>query len=237
MLGIDAWRGETMTAGGDGAITRTQAAVWCGTCGIPYAAETVYCANCGAELAALEVAADPLTPQSSGADDLAAPTAPQGAAIGGSSPVTPAAPDVASPLAARVQERQSGTVEVVAPPVTPLAGRTLDEAFPNPPRGLIDRVRQRQQAMSEDEIDAAAAAIIAQARHADRLDSATEADGPRDALALLAALAPDPVVEEALQRRRERDRAWLIGGIVCCVLLILFALAISRTMSIGILRQ
>jgi len=42
-----------MTAGGDGTTTRTPAAIWCGTCGIPYAAETVYCANCGAPLAPL----------------------------------------------------------------------------------------------------------------------------------------------------------------------------------------
>lgn len=226
-----------MTAGDGGATTGTRTAVWCGTCGIPYAADTVYCANCGAELAALDVAAAPLTPQPPVADDLAAPTAPQGEAIGGSSPVTTAAPDVASPLAARVRERQPDSAEAVVPPVAPLACRTLDEAFPNPPRGLIDRVRQRQHAMSEDEIDAAAAAIIAQARQADRRDPATGAEGPRDARALLAALAPDPAMEEALQRRRERDRAWLIGGIVCCILLILFALAISRSMSIGMLRQ
>lgn len=42
-----------MTTGDDGTTTQAQAAVWCGACGIPYAAETVYCANCGAPLAAL----------------------------------------------------------------------------------------------------------------------------------------------------------------------------------------
>ena len=211
-----------MTAGGDGTTTRIPAAIWCGICGIPYAAETVYCANCGAPLAPL-------------VDDVAT-TAPPSPTL--ASPKAPAAlptPELETPLAALVQERLSGTAETAPLPVASPGVRTLDEAFPRPPRGLLDRVRQREQAMSEGEIDAAAAAIIAQARHADRFEPATGT--MPDAFSLLAGLAPDPVLEEALRQRRERDRAWLIGGIVCCVLLIIFALVISRTLSIGMLRR
>jgi len=145
------------------------------------------------------------------------------------------APDLDRLLAALVQERLSGTTETTSLPVASPGVRTLDETFPHPPRGLLDRVRQREQAMSEGEVNAAAAAIIAQARHADRFDPTTGTTP--DAFSLLAGLAPDLVLEEALRQRRERDRAWLIGGIVCCVLLIIFALVISRTLSIGMLRR
>ena len=206
-------------AGANDGTTKTPAAVWCGTCGIPYAADTVYCANCGAPLAALADETGAV------AALLPAPTVltPPPAHI----PQVPDAPLVQGRLSEGEVEEPSSTV--------PLGVRTLDDAFPNPPRGLLDRVRQRQQTMSDDEIDAAAAAIIAQAQHADRLDTATGA--PRDALALLADRAPDPLMAEALRQRRERDRAWLIGGIVCCVLLIVVALIISRSMSVGMLRQ
>ncbi len=218
-----------MTTGDDGTTTQAQAAVWCGACGIPYAAETVYCANCGAPLAALAalaVEADTAAPGLPVPVDPIIPTAPVSEENGEARSAV---------LAAQMPERLSGAPGAAQFLVAPPGVRTLDEAFPHPPRGLLDRVRQRQQAMSEDEIDTAAAAIIAQARHADRLDAATGT--PRDALAPLADLVPDPVVREALQGRRERDRAWLIGGLVCCVLLILFALVISRSMSIGMLRQ
>ncbi len=224
-----------MRIGDDGTTTQAQAAVWCGTCGIPYAAETVYCANCGAPLAALadELGVVSLVSTTPGA--LMAPAVSRTAAPDDLSPAALAAPDQDAPLVALAQERLSDGAGAGPLSVAPPGVHTLDEAFPHPPRGLLDRVRQRQRAMSEDEIDAAAAAIIAQARHADRLAAATGT--PRDALAPLADLAPDPVVREALQGRRDRDRAWLIGGLVCCVLLILFALVISRSMSIGMLRQ
>jgi hypothetical protein len=221
-----------MTASDDGAITKAPTAIWCGTCGIPYATDTVYCANCGAELAPLDIFADALTTPLTAPADQSALLAPPKAANDELSPPLNMALESASPLAVRLQGRQAAPVNDLAVPVPPLASRTLDEVFPSPPRGLIDRVRQRSHAMSEDEIDAAAAAIIAQARHAE-----TDADSPRDALALLADFAPDPVVKAALEQRRNRDRVWLIGGIICCVLLILFALVVSRSMSVGLLRQ
>lgn len=195
-----------MTAGGDGATTGTRAAVWCGTCGIPYAAETAYCAMCGAPLVAPDVEAGATRTALSAPDES-----------GGSAAIRSATPGESQIAAPDVPEAAPQSPDPLP------GGRTLDEAFPGPPRGLLDRVRQRQRTLSEDEIDAAAAAIIAQARHA-------------AALAPLVDPAPDPVVEDALQRRRDRDRAWLIGGILCCVLLILFALIVSRSMSIGLLR-
>lgn len=216
-----------MTAG-DGADSKAQAAVWCGKCGIPYAADTVYCANCGAELAPLDAVAAALTSEPARSTR---PTTPDPVFV-----AAPCEPTISAtmtsgavpPLAGHLQEQPPGQVAGSPAPAMP----TLDEAFPNPPRGLLGRVRQRQQAMSDVEVDAAAAAIIAQARVAE-----VDAGAPRDALTFLAQLGPDPVVEAALRRRRDRDRAWLIGGIVCCVLLILFALAVSRYMSVGILRQ
>ena len=89
--------------------------------------------------------------------------------------------------------------------------------------------------MSDDEVDAAAAAIVARAK-AEELGSDV-APVPREALDLLHDYLPDPVVQQGLQERRERDRLWLIIGVVCCVLLLLFALVISRYMSVGLLRR
>jgi hypothetical protein len=89
--------------------------------------------------------------------------------------------------------------------------------------------------MSDDEVDAAAAVIIAQAR-AEELGSDV-APVPREALDFLQDFLPDPIVQQKLHERRERDRLWLVAGVVCCVLLLLFALAISRYMSIGLLRR
>lgn len=89
--------------------------------------------------------------------------------------------------------------------------------------------------MSDDEVDATAAAIIARARAEELGDDV--APVPREALDLLQDFLPDPVVQQALQERRERDRLWLIAGVVCCILLLLFALAVSRYMSVGLLRR
>lgn len=219
-----------MTASGDGATVGARAAVWCVTCGIPYAADTVYCAHCGATLTEL-----PAVPA---------------AAIAGSFPVALAivveigehsvpedgapAPAATVPRAAEHEQRRSASAPLATPTTS---APTLDGAFPGPPRGLLDRVRQRQRAMSEDEVDAAAA-IIARARSADEPVSPVGAVvAPPDALVLLADLLPDPALADALQRQRERDRLWLIVGVACSVLLIVFALAVSRYLSVGLLRH
>ena len=187
---------------GDVAVATEGAAVWCNTCGIPYAPTTTHCSHCGAPLAGD-------TPD----------------AVGGAAPV-PAAP--ALPLATA---DESPTSVVAAAPQLPLP------SVPpvNTPPGLLGRIRSGKPVMSDDEVDAAAAAIIAQAR-AEELGGDV-APVPREALDLLQDYLPDPVVQQALQERRERDRLWLIAGVVCCVLLMLFALAISRYMSVGLLRR
>ncbi len=138
-------------------------------------------------------------------------------------------PTIAPPLRA----------ETGGAPATPMIAAS---ALPPPvivaPRvsgGFVDRIRQRQHVMSEAEVDAAAAAIIARAREVE--DSTDAVSGPRGALDFLPDISPDPAIEVALQRRRERDRLWLIAGVICCVALIIFALVVSRYMSIGLLRR
>ena len=192
---------------GDIASTTEGAAVWCNTCGIPYAPTMTHCSHCGAPLAG-----DTL-------DTVG------GAAI---APAVLACPVVAVadnlPPADVAAAPQSATVPLTPaiPPVTT-------------PPGLLGRICPRQQAMSDDEVDAAAAAIIARAR-AEELGGDV-APVPREALDLLQDFLPDPAVQQALQQRRERDRLWLIAGVVCCILLLIFALAISRYMSVGMLRR
>ena len=189
-------------------------AIWCATCGIPYAPTMTHCSHCGAPLNADPVGLPALVNPAS-----AAPRTDVGTSGDAPAPVEGGelTDDRPVPLSA----------ELISP--LPVEGAPLAT------RGLLDRVRQRQHVMSEDEVDAAAAAIIARARAEEQLLGASAA--PRDALDLLPNLLPDPVVERALQQRRERDRIWLIVGVVCCVLLIIFALAISRYMSIGIARR
>jgi hypothetical protein len=188
---------------GDVAAATEGAAIWCNTCGIPYAPTMTHCSHCGA----------PLAGDTTTAAGVVAPVA-----------AAPALP-VARP-----------TDAAPAPVVTAAPQVTLPAALPaNTPPGLLGRIRTRQQSMSDDEVDAAAAAIIAQAR-AEELGSDV-APVPREALDLLQDFLPDPVVQQTLRDRRERDRLWLIAGVVCCVLLLLFALAISRYMSVGLLRR
>jgi hypothetical protein len=107
----------------------------------------------------------------------------------------------------------------------------LDAIYPSAPTSLMGRIRQRPRPLSEDEVEAAAAMIVARAQDA----SASVADeAPRDVLTLLPDLLPDPVVAAALQRRREQDRKWIIAGIVCSIILIVIALVLSRTIAGGL---
>lgn len=135
-----------------------------------------------------------------------------------------------------VRSVASAAPESLEPVVGAAPQLTFPAALPaTTPSGLLGRIRPRQQPMSDDEVDAAAAAIIAQAR-VEELGS-NAAPVPPEALDLLQDFLPDPVVQQALRERRERDRLWLIAGVVCCVMLLIFALAISRYMSVGVLRR
>lgn len=118
--------------------------------------------------------------------------------------------------------------DAAAPPPTGVATSSV-------PSGFVGRIRQRQHVMSDAEVDAAAAAIIARAREAEQ--SADTAPGPRGALDFLPDFLPDPAIEAALRRRRERDHLWLVAGVICCVALIIFALVVSRYMSTGLLSR
>jgi hypothetical protein len=111
-------------------------------------------------------------------------------------------------------------------------GFDLDAVYPTPPTTVLGRLRKRPRPLSEDEVEAAAAAIIARAR--EEVANGADDTEPRDALDLLPDLLPDPVVERSLQERQERDRAWIIAGIVCSVLLIICALAFSRYLAGGL---
>jgi hypothetical protein len=186
----------------DEAVTvAEQTVIWCGKCGIPYAATMTHCSLCGAPLA------DPSDPFA-------------------------AAPQVVPSAAAtsRTESQSMIEPETFVPVLPPLQSATVA-----PSAGLLGRIRQRPQGMSDDEVDAAAAAIIARARAEERL-AGDDSLAPMTA-ELLPSLLPDPATEAALLQRRQRDRVWLIAGFVCCVILIVVALAISRYTSSGLLAR
>jgi hypothetical protein len=108
----------------------------------------------------------------------------------------------------------------------------LDAIYPAAPPSLMGRIRKRPRPLSEDEVEAAAAMIIARAQEASA--NGADEESPGDALALLPDLLPDPVVEAALLQRREQDRKWIIAGIVCSIILIIIALAFSRLIAGGL---
>src|SRR3954447_26558245 len=180
--------------------------VWCQRCGIPYAAGTSYCTDCGNELATTAA-----VPRSGSAQPVIVDNASEVEAT--SAPLV--VPDMESP----------------ADDGDSVPGFDLDAIYPSEPPSLMGRIRKRPRPLSEDEVEAAAAVIIARAQEA----SANGAEEPpRDALAILPDLLPDPFVEAALQRRREQDRKWIIAGIVCSVILIIVALAFSRMLAVGL---
>ena len=196
-------RSETSAAAGT--------AIWCTSCGIPYAPGTPYCANCH--------------------QPLIDPREATGSADPDPEPIVARAPESAG---ARTPE--SAPAPAPAPDDAP-PGFDLDAVYPAPPGSLLDRIRKRPQALSEDQVEAAAAEIIARARAEMAVEAVQRGDlppAPRDALALLPDLLPDPVVEDALRRRRERDRAWLIAGFIASAVLILIAIAYSRYLAAGI---
>lgn len=197
-----------MQAGTDQSETGS-AVVWCDACGIPYAATTSHCRNCGAPLAGDTVIAATGQPETA---------APEGAGV---APVAPAwLGEVPAPTGTLGQFQIEGwALHQLRAPIGTLGRRLGKPARP----------------LGDDEVEAAAAAIIARAQAADLVAVADETPlAPRDALAFLPDLLPDPVVESALQKRRERDRLWLIAGVVCSIVLILCALAFSRYLAGGL---
>jgi hypothetical protein len=106
-----------------------------------------------------------------------------------------------------------------------IAGRVATQRPPRGRRASPWALPKRLQPLSEDEIEARAAAIVAQA-------SKEEASG---AAVPLFTDGSGPVSEDELLRQldflpplRQRDRDWLLAGIFCCVILILGAVVIAR---------
>jgi hypothetical protein len=84
---------------------------------------------------------------------------------------------------------------------------------------------RRPQALTDEEIEARAAAIVARA-HQEEADGATEP--------LFPAVAPSMSDAELMSQLdflpplRQRDREWLLAGLFCCIILILGAVAMVR---------
>lgn len=118
--------------------------------------------------------------------------------------------------------------EYVGPEV-PLASEDV-AVRPVRPRGVLGRrIARRPRPLTEGEIEALAAAIVAQAR-AEELSGADASPRPGAPVA-----APNPAREasslaalEFLPPLRERDRQWLAAGLVCCVVLIICAALFVR---------
>lgn len=104
------------------------------------------------------------------------------------------------------------------------------------PTSLAARIGGRRSAPMDDAaIEAAAAAIVARAMAEERATDASSL-GPAGESAVAGAAWPDrlpPPPREAPvpSGLPDKDRAWLIAGLVLCVLLIVFAVALSRQFS------
>ena len=170
--------------------------VWCAACGIPYAPTTPYCDSCHQPLQVGpggELSAA-LAVLADDADSDATDTR----SIVDSSDLAPAL--VISPVA-----------EVAV-------------AQPLRQRGVLGRrFARRPRPLTEDEIETRAAAIVAQARAEELagIDEPFELDDEAD-------MADDDEDEpvayvDFLPPLRQRDRQWLGAGLVCCVVLIVFA--------------
>jgi hypothetical protein len=86
-------------------------------------------------------------------------------------------------------------------------------------------VPRRPQSLTDDEIEARAAAIVAQARQ-EEAQGATEALFPDGAAAMSDAQHIGQL--DFLPPLRQRDREWLFAGLFCCVILIVGAIVMVR---------
>jgi hypothetical protein len=107
-----------------------------------------------------------------------------------------------------------------------IAARVATQGSPRGGRAAPWRLPRLRQPLSDEEIDARAAAIVAQARK-------EEASGAVASLADDGLLPPgsgEPLIADLdfLPPLRQRDREWLLAGIVCCVILIVGAVVIAR---------
>ena len=205
-----------------------QGVVWCMQCGIPHAAGAIYCSYCGQSLGDVAGAATDTAPADGPLDALTVAPAPGMAAVTSAEP--------AAPLGEPAADAEPPPWVVPAPPETPAARR--DRA------ARTTRLPRRTAPASDAEIEAAAAAIVAQAK---ALDEARARPGGTDttrAPETLAAPHPELAGDWPVTRRApsapppslfaampERERIWLIAGIVLCVVLVLFAIAFARNLA------
>lgn len=106
-----------------------------------------------------------------------------------------------------------------------IADRAAAQRAPRQPRVGPWALPRRPQPLSDDEIDAQAAAIVAQARK-------EESDGETENLfpAGSSSLSDAELISQLdfLPPLRRRDREWLLAGLFCCVILIIGAVIIVR---------
>lgn len=95
------------------------------------------------------------------------------------------------------------------------------------PRGALGRrIARRPPPLTEGQIEALAAAIVAQAQ-AEELSEAEVA--PPTPAPVDPGLEAEPLTYlEFLPPLRDRDRQWLVAGFICCVVLILFTIIFVR---------
>ena len=180
--------------------------VWCQACGIPHEAGTVYCNFCSQPLIVID-------------DHPAAPTA-------------DAPPLAASPEAAEAQpdapgEATDGQTGALA---RAIAARAAQGRVARPMPAIRWPMPRRAVVLSEEEIEAKAAAIVALARAEERagLDATSRPAPPGSDLLQEEGLSPEIGFIPPL---RERDQLWLLGGLFGCALLILAAVALVRVLA------
>ena len=176
--------------------------IWCAACGIPHASGTAYCSACRQPLDA------------SVGDDIVPP------------PVRDAA-SRSNVVAALVLRGPQDLTD--RPGASPEESSGAEEAARRPVRqggALGRRIARRPRPLTEDEIEARAAAIVAQARS----EELAGADAPPPlAPPTDPAFAADPLAYlEFLPPLRDRDRQWLVAGLVCCAALVLFTVFFVR---------
>ena len=205
-----------------------QDVLWCTQCGIPHAAGATYCSHCGQPLGGAAVAATDTTPAAGSPDASTAAPVPGTAAVGHVGPAEPLGEPAADtePLAQLV------------PAASAEPAKRRDRA------ARATRLPRRTTPASDAEIEATAAAIVARAKALDEARERSEGANTTQVPETLAAPHPEPADDWPVARQAisspppslfaampERDRIWLIAGIVLCVVLILFAVFFARNLA------
>jgi hypothetical protein len=106
-----------------------------------------------------------------------------------------------------------------------IADRAAAQRPSRPRRAAPWALPRRVAPLTDDEIDARAAAIVAQARQEED-EGATEALFPAGAGSMSDAEQVSQL--DFLPPLRQRDREWLLAGLFCCIILIVGAIVIVR---------